>query len=246
MSRPNPDHPKRHLMKSSSPLLLIALLFLAFGRSALGEEKAHDFAKYEKEIAAFEKADLAAPPPQGELLFIGSSSIRLWNTLKQDFAPEQVINRGFGGSEIVDATHFAPRIVFPYAPRAIYLRAGGNDLWRNRTVEQVFGDFKEFVATVQAKLPETDIIFISLSPSLSRWKQADKEKALNALIAGYINGKPHLRYIDTYDMVLGPDGQPRAELFVKDKLHFNAEGYKLLAAKVAPDLPKSAKKPEGK
>lgn len=233
-------------MKFSIPGLFAAFFLAMLGPALLGAEKPHNFAAYEKEIAAFEKADLANPPPQKALLFIGSSTIRLWKTIKEDFPQEQVINRGFGGSEIVDATHFAPRIIFPYAPRAIYLRAGGNDLWRGRTVEQVFGDFQEFVAAVQAKLPDTDIVFISLSPSIARWKQADKEKALNVLIANYVKDKPRLRYIETYDMVLGADGKPRPELFVKDNLHFNAEGYKLLAAKVAPDLPKSAKKPVNK
>ena len=196
----------------------------------------HDFAQWEDEIAAFERADRAQAPPQGAVLFIGSSTIRMWTSLARDFPKVPLINRGFGGSEIVDATHFAPRIIFPYAPRAIYLRSGGNDLWNGKSVEQVFGDFKDFVATVQAKLPATDIIFISLCPSIARWKQADMTKAVNQLIAGYVKGKPHLRCIDTYDMVLGPDGQPRPELFIADQLHFNAAGYKLLAGKVRPDL----------
>ncbi len=227
-------------MKHHSLLLASTLLFLVPFRSASSAEKEHNFAVYEKEIAAYEQADLASPPPKGALLFTGASTIRRWTTLAQDFPQYHVINRGFGGSEIVDATHFAARIIFPYAPRAVYLRSGGNDLWRGRTVEQVFGDFKDFVATVRAKLPDTDIVFISLSPSIARWQQADKEKAVNTLVADYIRGKSHLRYIDDYDMVLGPDARPRPELFVADKLHFNADGYKLLAARVAPDLAKSS------
>ena len=226
-------------MKLSAPLFSAALLLLAAVRGVLcAEPAAHDFGQWEKEIAAFEAADRAQPPSPGAVCFIGSSTVRFWKSLAADFPQVPVLNRGFGGSEIVDATHFAPRIVFPYAPRAIYLRSGGNDLWRGRTVDEVFADFKEFVATVHAKLPATDIIYISLSPSIARWKQADKEKAVNQLIAEYVRGKPHLRFLDTYDMVLGPNGQPRPELFVADKLHFNAEGYKLLVARVRPDLPK--------
>jgi lysophospholipase L1-like esterase len=79
---------------------------------------------------------------------------------------------------------------------------------------------------------------VSQNPSLARWKQADKEKALNKMVADFIQGKPHLKYIEIYDMVLGADGQPRAELFVEDKLHFNAAGYKLLAERVRPFLTK--------
>ena len=90
--------------------------------------QAADFEKWEKEIAAYEQADRTSPPPKGGLLFIGSSTIRLWKTLAQDFHQHRVINRGFGGSQIADSTHFAERIIFPYAPRMILLRAGGNDI----------------------------------------------------------------------------------------------------------------------
>jgi len=116
------------------------------------------------------------PPLKGAHLFIGSSTIRFWKTLAEDFPDHRVINRGFGGSEIVDSTHFADRIIFPYQPAKVFLRAGGNDLWAGKSVQQVFDDFKEFVSKIQAKLPETEIVFISLSPSIARWRQADKRK----------------------------------------------------------------------
>ncbi len=90
--------------------------------------QAEDLHRWEKEISAFEQADRTSPPPKGALLFIGSSTIRLWKTLTQDFPNHTVINRGFGGSQIADSTHFAERIIFPYQPRMILLRAGGNDI----------------------------------------------------------------------------------------------------------------------
>lgn len=225
-------------MKQNTAFLLLAALLIMPGRSAFGADTPHDFARWEKDIAAFEQADRLAPPPKGALLFIGASYITKWTTLAQDFPQVQVINRGFGGSEIVDATHFASRVIFPYAPRAIYFRSGGNDLWRGASAEKVFADFKEFVTVVHAKLPNTEIVFMSLSPSIARWKGTDKEKALNTLVADYIKGKPRLRYIDTYDMVLGANGQPRPELFVEDGLHLTAEGYKVFAARVRPELRK--------
>jgi len=218
----------------SYPWILLFLLGSWCG-TLRADPAAHDFAKWEGEITAFERAAVAQPPPKGAVLFIGSSTIRMWSSLAKDFPEVTVINRGFGGSEIVDATHFASRIIFPYEPRSIYLRAGANDLWAGRPVDAVFADFKEFVATVRAKLPATDIIFISLSPAISRWNQADMTRDLNRLIAGFIKGKPHLRYIETYDIPLGPDGQARPELFLADKLHFNAAGYKLLAERVRTD-----------
>ena len=217
---------------------VIALFITIVGPTAGCAEREHDFAKWEKAITAFEQKDATNPPPQGALLFIGSSTIRMWATLAEDFPDQQVINRGFGGSEIVDSTHFSDRIVIPYKPQMIFFRAGGNDLWNGKSPEQVFADYQEFVASVHAKLPETKIVWISWSPTPSRWKQADKEKRLNELVQEYSKTDPRLKYIETYDMVLGPDGHPRAELFLSDQLHLNAQGYKLLAERVRPFLPK--------
>jgi lysophospholipase L1-like esterase len=217
---------------------LLLLLVAPHARLALAASGEHDFAKWEKEVAAYERMDRTNPPPKGGVLFIGSSTIRLWKSLAQDFPEHRVINRGFGGSEIVDSTHFADRLIFPHRPKMILLRAGGNDLWAGKSPEQVFEDFKDFVAAIHAKLPETEIAWISLSPSIARLKQADKEKKVNTLVQGFIKQNPKLKFIETYDMVLGADGKPREELFVADKLHSNAEGYKLLKERVRPYLPR--------
>jgi GDSL-like Lipase/Acylhydrolase family len=223
-------------MNRSALLTLIGLLILAPARVSPCADAEHNYGKWEKEIAAFEQMDRTNAAPKGGLLFTGSSTIRLWTTLAQDYPGQKVINRGFGGCEIVDCTHFADRIVFPYQPRMIFFRAGGNDLWNGKSPEQVFADYKDFVETVHSKLPETEIVFISWSPTPSRWKQADKEKALNTMVEDYTRQTPRLKYVETYDMVLGADGKPREELFREDKLHFNSEGYKLLAERVRPFL----------
>lgn len=225
-------------MRQNSCLSLIGSLIAAFASTAECAETNHNFTRWEKEIAAYEQMDGTNPPPKVALLFIGSSTVRLWKTLAQDFPEHRVINRGFGGSQIVDSAHYAERIIFPYEPKMIFLRAGGNDLWAGKSPEQVFAEFKEFVTKVHAKLPETEIMFISLCPSVARLKQAGKEKALNTLVHEFARQTPHVKYIETYSMSLGPDGQPRPELFVADKLHFNVEGYKLLAELVRPHLPK--------
>lgn len=213
---------------------IVGLVLLTALRTACCAETNHNFGKWEKEISAFEASDQTNPPTKGALLFIGSSTIRFWTTLQQDFPNVKVINRGFGGSEIVDATHFAERIIFPYEPSKVFLRAGGNDLWAKKSPEEVFGDFKDFVAKVHGKLPKTEIVFISLSPSIARWTQADKEKAVNTMVQEFVKQNPGLKYLETYPLPLGKDGQPRPELFRTDKLHFNAEGYKLLADYVRP------------
>jgi hypothetical protein len=198
----------------------------------------HNFAKWEKEIAAYERMDRTNPPPKDPLVFTGASAIRKWTTLAQDFPNQPVMNRGVGGSEIMDITHFADRIIFPYHPRMIFFRSGGNDIHAGMSVEQVFSDYKDFVATVHAKLPDVEIVFISLSPSIARWEQHPKEKALDMLVQEFTKQTPHLQYCEDYDLPLGPDGQPRPELFQSDKQHFNEAGYELLADRVRPFLPK--------
>ncbi|GEP46392.1 GDSL-type esterase/lipase family protein [Brevifollis gellanilyticus] len=224
-------------MKPRASFIFLTLLLSAIWTLTLRAEPATDFSRFEKTIAAYEESDRAAPPPKGAILFTGASHIRRWTTLAQDFPQHQVINRGFGGSEIREATHFAPRIIFPYAPKTIYFRSGGNELWnKKRTAEEAFADFKEFVTTVHAKLPDTDIIYISNIRSLARASQDDLLKTMNTLIADYVRGKPHLRYIDVFDLMTDSSGQLRPECFVEDRLHLSPAGYKLLTAKVAADM----------
>lgn len=232
----NPVGRNLTIMKSIRFISLAVLILFFLTRPASTVETNHNFAQWEKDIAAFEQSDLTNPPPKNAVEFIGSSTIARWKTLAQDFPGIPVYNRGFGGSEIADSTHFAPRVIFPYAPRMIVFRAGGNDLWAGKSPEQVFADFREFVAVVHAKLPNAEIVFISRNPTPSRWKQHEHEKELNRLVKNYAGQTPHLKYIETYDLPLGADGQPRPELFVADQLHFNAAGYKLLADRVRPKV----------
>jgi lysophospholipase L1-like esterase len=196
----------------------------------------HDFNRWEKEIAAYEASDRINPPPKGAALFTGSSTIRLWKTLSSDFSEHKVINRGFGGSEIVDATHFANRIVFPYEPRQVFLRSGGNDIHGGRLPAQVAADFAEFVRVVHERLPNAEIIYIAVNPAPARWGENDKYLALNKKIRKMAVKMPRVSFVDAYNISLATDGQGRPELFVADKLHFNAYGYKLLAERVRPYL----------
>jgi len=214
----------------------LALFALALSLRAGAAEKADRFAQWEKEISAFEQADKANPPPQDAILFIGSSGIRLWKTLDKDFPEHRVINRGFGGSQIVDSTHFADRIIFPCRPRMIVLRAGSNDLNAGKSPEEVFNDFKAFVARISDRLPNTRIVYVGMNPTLARWKQHEREIAVNTLIADFARVEPRVRFVDTYNHFLDDDGKPRADLLAEDKLHFSAAGYKVLANLIRPQL----------
>jgi len=221
-------------MKKIPCCALFTLLLSAVGVHAAAPT--NNFARWEKEISAFERADQTNPPPHHVILFTGSSGIRLWKTLAQDFPEHRVINRGFGGSQIADATHFADRIIFPYAPRLIVLRAGGNDIHAGKSPERVAADFKDFVAKVRTKYPDIKIIFVGMNHTLARLKNREKEQLANTLIADYIKQTSGLTFIATSAHYVGPDDLPRADLLATDKLHFSPAGYKILTDLLKPAL----------
>ncbi len=202
----------------------------------VGSPAATASAKWEKDIAAFEARDKTNAPPKNAILFIGSSSIRLWKTLVQDLPGHQVINRGFGGSQIIDSVAFAERIVLPYEPKLIVVYAGGNDINAKKSPEQVLADFKTFVGKVRAKLPKTRIAFISIAGNPARWAQIESVRAANKLVADFCKSGDNLDYIDTHSQMLGADGQPLPDIFVADRLHMNEKGYAIWKRVVTPHL----------
>jgi lysophospholipase L1-like esterase len=202
---------------------LVSLLLSA--RGGLAAETNSPFAKWEKEIAAFEASDKSNPPPKDVIVFVGSSSIRMWKNLARDFPDRAVINRGFGGSQIIDSVHFADRIVIPYSPRQIVMYAGGNDINAGKSADEIFADFKAFVARIQAALPETRIAYISSAPNPARWAQVERVRRLNQLIEQFTKTDSHLDFINVFPRMLGPDGQPKPNIFLPDRLHMNENGY---------------------
>jgi lysophospholipase L1-like esterase len=192
--------------------------------------------RWEKDIAAFEAADRVAPPPSGEIVFVGSSSIARWDTAGA-FPDLRIINRGFGGSELADSVRYADRIVVPYQPRLVVVYAGDNDISSNgRTSEQVVVEAERFVSRVRAKLPDVRIVFIGVKPSPLRWTQVDRMRAANTMLRAYCERDDRLAYLDVDSAMLGWDEKPRRELFVEDGLHLSAEGYRVWTTLLRPFL----------
>ena len=190
---------------------------------------------WEADMQRFEAADAQSPPPRGGVLFIGSSSIRFWDTLAQDFPGVPVINRGFGGSELRDSTWYADRIIVPYAPRQILIYAGDNDLNAGRTPQQLRADFVAFVERVRRDLPKAKIAYISNKPSPSRAQLLPVQRAANTLIAAEAK-RLGVDYIDIFTPMLDASGQPDESLFVEDRLHMNRAGYVIWQRAIAPYL----------
>lgn len=202
---------------------LAALLILAGAQAS---------APFENEIKAFEAKDAQSPPAPGAVEFTGSSSIRLWKTLAEDFPEYRVLNRGFGGSQISDSVRYVDRIVTPYKPSAIVFFAGSNDLAAGKSPETVRDDFRAFVEKVRAKLPTVPIAFIGISPAPSRWNNIAKVRQANTLIKAYVDVTPGLQFIDVYPLMVNAIGGPRPEIFGPDNLHMNAKGYAIWKVEV--------------
>jgi lysophospholipase L1-like esterase len=208
-------------------LLAVAGTPEAAGQAAASApaEPTVDLAQWEDAIQAFEAADRAHPVTAGGILFAGSSSIRMWTTLADDFAGMPVLNRGFGGSQIREVTAFAPRIVLPYRPRLIVFYCGTNDIASGRAPADVAADFRTFVSVVRSALPQTRIAFISAAPNPARWHLRTRMQDLNARVQAWARSMDRLDFIDVWNAMLGPDGQPKPGIYLDDELHMNAQGY---------------------
>ena len=203
-------------------------------------------ARWQRELNAFDAADAERLPDPGGVLFVGSSTIRMWPQLAQDFRQQPVvINRGFGGSTMADCGLFARELVVRYKPRLVLVYAGDNDLAEGRTPLQVLESFAQFANTVRAELPGTRIAYISVKPSPSREKLLPGIRETNNVIGAYLQRLPNSAYIDIFTPMLGADGRPRPELFRGDQLHLNDEGYRLWQSAIAPHLQEQPAQGEG-
>lgn len=205
-------------------LLLVLGLFSAVCRGgAAPPERPID--RFEKAIVAYEAKDRTSPPPQGAVLFVGSSTFALWKGLEEDMKPIVVINRGFGGSTIPEVLHYLDRIVIPYKPAKIVLYVGGNDIADGVEPIMVFERFKTLVQKIRAALPETAIYFISMKSAPTRLRFSAQYDEANRLIHEYIQKGRNLHFIETRHLLVDGQGKPREELYLDDRLHLNRQGY---------------------
>jgi lysophospholipase L1-like esterase len=205
-------------------LRLLALLVFGVSSAVAVPAADPDPNRFTEQIQSFDEWDSKNAVPAEPVLFVGSSSIRLWRT-RESFPDMPVINRGFGGSHISDVIHFAERIVLPYRPEVIVFYAGDNDVAGGKSPLRVFGDYCRFVALVHAAMPETRLVFITIKPSGRRWSLWPEMKKANDLIRSFSQGNERLFFADLATPLLGDDGRPLDRLFLDDRLHLNAQGY---------------------
>lgn len=175
--------------------------------------------------------------PDVDIVFVGSSSIRKWETLAEDFSEYDVVNHGFGGSKVADTIYYFDRLVTAFTPEAVAIFAGTNDIHgandNSKTGEEVFELVKELFEKSQAEMPEVPLYYISISPTKARWSVWDEADKANQLIKEYADSHEFFTFIDTTDELL-KDGVPNQDLFVKDGLHLNSDGYDLWTDVIKP------------
>jgi lysophospholipase L1-like esterase len=194
--------------------------------------------RWRSEIDAFLDSDRTHPPEQGGVVFIGSSSIRGWRTLQEDFPGVNVIGRGFGGSHLIDVVRFADVLVLKHRPRVVVLYAGENDIASGRAKPaDIARLFETFCDLVHRELPDTRIVYISMKPSPRRWAQQAEYEQANALVRAVIATDERLRYVDVVPLMVDPStARPRPELFQKDQLHMTRAGYDVWRDAVRPAI----------
>ncbi len=231
-------HPRGDEITHAFDVTLSAMrpaVFLVFALLSASSLTAQTVDRWEQDIAAFEAADKISPPQKGGIVFVGSSTIRRWDTASY-FPDLKIINRGFGGSDMADAVRYVDRIVIPYEPRLVVVYSGDNDISAGWSSEDVAIQFERFTRAVHAKLPQTRILLIAVKPSLLRWTQIDRMRMANEIMRHYCERDDRLAYVDFDTLMLGWDEKPRRELFVEDGLHLSPQGYQLWSTVLRPWL----------
>lgn len=192
--------------------------------------------RFDDQIAVFEQEDLADPSPTGALLFVGSSSIRMWKDVRQAIPGFVGVNRGFGGSHFSDAIYWFEELFVPHRPAAIFLYEGDNDIASGKSKDEILRDAETLVAMIRTIHPEVPIGFISPKPSVARWNLKAQYLETNAALKAYAESEDGLFYVDVWYPALDAEGKPRPETFIEDMLHMNAKGYAIWQEQVAQAL----------
>ncbi|MCE5187321.1 MAG: GDSL-type esterase/lipase family protein [Planctomycetaceae bacterium] len=218
-------------MKSLS--CLVALLLVSAALSAAQTYPNPN--RWAEEIKAFDLWDSKNSVPEHPILFVGSSTIRLWKTA-ESFPNLPVINRGFGGSWMADSAHFADRLIGRHKPAVVVVYAGDNDIASGLSPQSVRDDFAKLADKIHAALPSTAIICLAIKPSGSRIRFWPAMKQANSLLEQYADEQEYLAFVDLTALLLDKDGQPDPALYEADALHLNAAGYAKWSAALDPIL----------
>jgi lysophospholipase L1-like esterase len=196
---------------------------------------------FKNEIDAFQKADNISMPAQGGIVFAGSSSFRMWKNINTTFPDYPIINRGFGGSSLPDVIYYAQETILKYKPKQIFIYCGENDIAGNSTVtaDTVLQRFKKLFSLIRTNLnKKTEVVYVSIKPSVSRWHLEKTFVEANSLIKKFLSRESNTKFLDVHSSMLNDDGTVMKDIFIEDNLHMNAKGYKIWESIIQPALMK--------
>lgn len=225
-------------------LYIFTCFLLACNTNSEPDTKTVDTPPFWNDIQNFKNQDSISFPPKNAILLIGSSSFTLWKDVQDYFPGFTIVNRGFGGSTLLDQIRYADDIIFPYQPKQIVIYCGENDLASSDTVTatMVVDRFKQLYQIIRTK-SKAPILYISMKPSPSRRHLFKKMREANQSIALFLSQSDILHSvtsknvcIDVHQKMLTPAGEPIPELFLADSLHMNAKGYAIWKKEIEPYL----------
>ena len=216
-------------------LLSIITALTLVSALAYSQKNAPDPTRFEDTIIEYETMDKQQPFPEGAVLFVGSSSVRMWKSMDQDLQVKAV-NRGFGGSQFSDLLYYLDRLVTCYQPSKIFIYEGDNDIASGKKAQDILKDAKQVRENIAKALPGVPVYFIAAKPSVARWELRKKYGELNSLLAIYANNTPHTGFVNVWDPALDDNGEVRTDIFLEDNLHMNEKGYAIWKKALEPFL----------
>jgi len=198
----------------------------------------NDALPYYPEIQAFKKQDSIQMPAKNQILFVGSSSFTKWTDVQNYFPNYPIINRGFGGSTLLDVMMYSDQVILPYTPKQIVIYCGENDLAYSDTVsaKTVVSRFAALFDIIRHVWNNVPVAYVSIKPSPSRESLMPKMVKTNQLIQTFLKTKSNTVFVDVYHKMLLPNGKPIPGIFGPDNLHMNAKGYAIWQKTIEPYL----------
>jgi len=199
------------------------------------------FLGYQPVMDIFHAEDSTLSDSLSRVVFTGSSSIRKWETLASDFdtLSQLVLNRGFGGSTLMQVNYFFDDVVTLHQPELVVLYCGENDITDGYKAQDVLESFRTFLRLLFKKTPNSKVLYVSMKPSPARWHLWPEFERGNQLIAKLIDrlNNPNIRYFDIAPSMITPATRyPDGNIFVSDSLHMNALGYERWQAALLPEI----------
>ena len=220
-------------MTTRHMLLLAGLLYLALPGLSQDNEGPE---RFEESIQQFEQQDKDTPIPEGAVLFVGSSSIKIWDRLDEDFPGINAVDRGFGGSQFSDLLYYIDRVVTCYKPSKIFIYEGDNDISAGKKPKDILNEAKQVRRAIARKLPGVPVLFISAKPSVARWKLRKKYMQLNSELSAYAASTPNTGFVNVWSPAIDASGEVMKDIFLEDDLHMNAKGYAIWKKAIEPFL----------